>query len=493
MRMMKLFQILLVSLAFTAFTGCSSGTTRADQPTAQEMAIEKIATYAEKDGDAPVPSVQDYADAGVKGVTEENVDEINEVVEGLEYEDVDTTEKIQALADELGVELPTPTPTPPDNHAPVANAGEDQTNVTIGATVTLDGSGSTDPDGDTLTYQWTMTVKPAGSTAVLSDAADKHPTFTADRAGTYTLSLVVNDGQLDSAEDSVHITTKTATPPPPSNHAPVADAGEDRLLNIGSDAISLDSSGSTDPDGDTLGYDWTLSSSPSGALTILSNIHDGDPTFEGSLAGSYIVSLVVNDGTVDSAPDDVNLTIVDNSLVKKTGQKPVYSGHDDGFYQAGVTPRYTRDDIKEIVTDAITGLQWQDDANVSIIEKQWLLSQYYNQCSSGNTGFCNDTGGNTAYTYCEELSVGGYDDWRLPTRSELSTIINYAGSDKTIDPVFVHVSADYYWTATSSVVNGNKAWYVYFGNGAMVGGPTPRANKNNPYLVRCVRDQQNGG
>ena len=63
--------------------------------------------------------------------------------------------------------------------APVANAGPDQT-VAVGALVHLTGSGSTDPNGIPLTFSWSLTTRPSGSTAVLSSATTVNPTFVAD-------------------------------------------------------------------------------------------------------------------------------------------------------------------------------------------------------------------------------------------------------------------------------------------------------------------------
>lgn len=91
------------------------------------------------------------------------------------------------------------------NTAPVANAGSPQT-VSTGDPVTLDGSGSFDVNGNPLTYSWTLTSVPEGSTATLTGATTVSPTFTADLAGGYVASLVVNDGIVNSAPSTVTIT-----------------------------------------------------------------------------------------------------------------------------------------------------------------------------------------------------------------------------------------------------------------------------------------------
>jgi len=90
------------------------------------------------------------------------------------------------------------------NTPPVANAGPDQ-EVEVGEVVTLDGSGSFDINGDSITYTWTLTSKPESSTATLTGATTVSPTFTADLAGTYVATLVVNDGTTNSAPDTVEI------------------------------------------------------------------------------------------------------------------------------------------------------------------------------------------------------------------------------------------------------------------------------------------------
>ncbi len=105
-----------------------------------------------------------------------------------------------------------PAPNPPvngggggGNQAPVANAGPAQTIAAPGTPVTLDGTASADPNGDTLTYTWTLQV-PTGSNATLTGADTATPTFTPDINGTYTATLVVNDGTVDSAPSTVTVT-----------------------------------------------------------------------------------------------------------------------------------------------------------------------------------------------------------------------------------------------------------------------------------------------
>jgi hypothetical protein len=93
------------------------------------------------------------------------------------------------------------------NRLPTANAGVDQT-VAEGAFVTLDGTGSSDPDGESLNYNWEQTGGPSVS---LANATTAQPSFTAPSVGasdvTLTFALTVDDG-IASATDTVQVTVE---------------------------------------------------------------------------------------------------------------------------------------------------------------------------------------------------------------------------------------------------------------------------------------------
>ena len=183
------------------------------------------------------------------------------------------------------------------NLAPVANAGPAQKVVT-GSVVSLNGAGSTDPNGDAITYAWTLSV-PSGSAATLSNANTAIAQFTADVVGAYAATLVVSDGTLSSAPATVSVTAAAA------NVAPVANAGSNRTIPS-SVAVTLNGSASTDANGDTLTYLWSLTSVPAGSAASLSSTTTVNPSFTPDVVGNYVAQLIVNDGKVNSAPVTVS-------------------------------------------------------------------------------------------------------------------------------------------------------------------------------------------
>ncbi|MHC4461352.1 MAG: PKD domain-containing protein [Planctomycetota bacterium] len=186
------------------------------------------------------------------------------------------------------------------NAPPIADAGPDQTIIVLGTTVELNGSQSYDAEGDGITYLWTITQKPPESIGELSDPCSATPAFVADIHGDYVITLIVTDifGAV-SDPDSVTVSFE--------NIKPVADAGVNQFVIVG-DIVSLDGSGSTDTNGDLLTYSWSFTSKPAGSLAEFTSPTSVQTSFVPDEPGAYVVSLVANDGFVDSNAVDVTIT-----------------------------------------------------------------------------------------------------------------------------------------------------------------------------------------
>ena len=180
--------------------------------------------------------------------------------------------------------------------------------------VQLDGSKSTDVDGNTLTYRWSINSFPTGSVAVLSSTTTVNPTFTADVAGSYVVQLIVNDGFDDSPPSTVTISTNTVL-------APTANAGSNQTVAHGS-TVTLSGSG-TDPQSLTLTYHWSMTSKPAGSSATLSDPSIAGPNFVADLPGSYVLQLIVNDGTQNSSPSTVTITTTNTPPVADAGPNQI--------------------------------------------------------------------------------------------------------------------------------------------------------------------------
>lgn len=189
---------------------------------------------------------------------------------------------------------------PPENQPPVAHAGHAQT-VTANSSVTLDGSGSHDPEGDTLTYTWKQT---AGKTVALSNASGVQAQFTAPEVQqdeTLKFTLTVSDGNSSDSSD-VTITVKADSTG--ENQPPIADAGKPQTV-VSESSVVLNGSGSRDPDGDKLTYIWTQKSGTPVTLTNESNVQAmfTAPSVEQDQTLTF--TLTVSDGQLKTSSDVV--------------------------------------------------------------------------------------------------------------------------------------------------------------------------------------------
>ena len=122
---------------------------------------------------------------------------------------------------------------------------------------------------------------------------------------------------------------------------------------------------------------------------------------------------------------------------------------------------FTRDDTTKIVTDNETGLQWQDNETASIMIWQ------------------------DAINYCENLTLGDYNDWRLPNINELTSIVDDTKVNPSLSPVFKFFASYGYWSSTTRAGSSGYAWIVSFYYGYQY-----YYNKNYSSYVRCVRAGQ---
>jgi chitinase len=200
------------------------------------------------------------------------------------------------------------------NRAPLAGVvGAAVRQAQLGSAVLLDASASVDPDGDALSYLWRLET-PAGSHARLGDTSSAVVSFTPDVAGDYEVQLLVSDSEMTSVRTLVKVHAL------PENTAPTAVAGRPRWGTVGV-PTELDGRGSSDAEGDTLTYRWTLTS-PEGSHAFLSGSAMPDAMFVPDRAGVYVVTLVVSDGLMESPSDAIAVVVPEN------GEQPLQASAD---------------------------------------------------------------------------------------------------------------------------------------------------------------------
>ena len=251
------------------------------------------------------------------------------------------------------------------NQPPEANSGPDRT-VDTRTAVILDASGSTDFDGDALTYAWTQT---AGTTVALIGDTTATPTFIAPtNTGDLTFQVTVRDGRSGSDFDEVTITVI-------QNQPPVAYAWTDQKVATGA-TVTLDASGSTDPDGDPLTYIW---SQTDGATVAISSTRVSSPTFTApTSAGDLTFQLIVADGRGGIDIDFVVISVgaPDWNLANANGHAVDITW--DGSYFHVLDER----DLRVYVYDALgvrqSEREWYPSAsNVNSVDTAWDGSYFY--------------------------------------------------------------------------------------------------------------------
>ncbi len=117
----------------------------------------------------------------------------------------------------------------------------------------------------------------------------------------------------------------------------------------------------------------------------------------------------------------------------------------------------------EMVSDTKTGLVWQDDVDAIVLKKSW----------------------SDAKQYCQDLSLNGKDDWRLPSMKELLSITDKHRYNPAIASEFNNIAPNYYWGSSVYASDPKFAWGINF-----EGGYSDGYAKSDTSLVRCVREGQ---
>jgi hypothetical protein len=291
------------------------------------------------------------------------------------------------------------------NYAPTAEAGPDQL-VTAGDLVTLDGSGSFDPDADALFYEWAFESVPEGSTVMDAErpfqrngTAEAVATgFTTDVVGTYVVALRVHDSKDWSVIDYLVVTAEL----PDSDARPVADAGANLFAEV-DDTVTLDGSRSYDPKGLDLAYAWTLLSAPAGSSLDQSGLTGADTpsaTFTADNYGVFSFSLVVDNGLLTSEADLIQVTVTGDS------EAPVANAGED----------INGMDCMSISLDGTSSTDAEGDALTYMWEVQQVPagSDVTNDSLSDRASATPDFYADKAGTYKLSLTVNDGQRWSTP-------------------------------------------------------------------------------
>ncbi|CAN0539304.1 unnamed protein product, partial [Scytosiphon promiscuus] len=158
----------------------------------------------------------------------------------------------------------------------------------VGEPLVVDASASSDPDGDALTFFWTVTDEPEGGNGTFDSPNAPATNLNVARVGIYTVEVAVSDGVTEVRR--LYFVTY-----PSPNQAPSANIMVDTNATVDT-PIVLDGSGSSDPDSETLTYFWQNTVAPEGSTAVVDSPSAAQTSFTPDVAGSYEFELRVSDG-----------------------------------------------------------------------------------------------------------------------------------------------------------------------------------------------------
>lgn len=306
------------------------------------------------------------------------------------------------------------------NEAPVANAGADTTVQLPVESIMLDGSASSDAEGDLATYTWSQVNGPTEATLTGQDGSVLTVSDLAE--GIYTFELRVVDSDGEEATDQVRVTVTGSTPLP--NQPPVAVAGADTIVQLPFENILLNGSASSDAEGDLTAYAWSQVSGPTEATL---DGEDGSVLMVSDLVeGIYVFELRVADGEGEEATDQVQVTVTAASPLPN--EPPVAEVSADTTVQLPV---------EELVLDGSASSD--PDDNIAIYS--WTqISGPQGATLSGEDTDMLTVSGLTEGTYVFELAVTDEQNAQSTAQVQvtvLPSVVTALEEDSLVDQVLV--------------------------------------------------------
>lgn len=184
------------------------------------------------------------------------------------------------------------------NRRPLATIGSNATPTALpagptlrvppGTELTLRGGGSSDADGDAISYAWSIASKPAGSATALSAASTANVKLTPDLGGSYLVRLRVSDPSGAYSERTLTLEV--------GNYLPTAVLDKTRMTLLAGATATVSAALSFDEDGDALTYAWALDARPAGSSAAVASPSQAVQSFVPDVAGTYVLSVSVSDG-----------------------------------------------------------------------------------------------------------------------------------------------------------------------------------------------------
>lgn len=253
----------------------------------------------------------------------------------------------------------------------------------------------------------------------------------------------------------------SSSSPDASNVAPVANAGTLQNVTVGT-VVTLNGGASSDANNDPLTYSWTLTSVPAFSAATLSGASTVAPTFTADMAGTYVASLTVNDGKVNSTSATVNINAAKADVAIGAGTAGAINPADSTTYKRSMAVLVADSNGNPVPYAVVTLSVWPEkyykghrDTSCNAITFGPFISEDIN--ANGILDVGEDIDGPGGYTLGASSATLGTPDQALwPAASAAGTVLTIVTTDSngaaTFDWVYSKQYADWvYATIRASV------------------------------------------